>query len=50
MDLRQIGWEGSEWIHLPQDRNWWWAVVNVVINFWVLASVLVSVCQAGSGN
>jgi hypothetical protein len=21
MDLREIGWEGVEWIHLAQDRN-----------------------------
>jgi hypothetical protein len=21
MDLRQIGWEGMEWVHLAQDRD-----------------------------
>jgi hypothetical protein len=25
-------WEGVDWIHLAQDRDQWWAVVNVVIN------------------
>jgi hypothetical protein len=23
MDLREIGWEGEDWIHLAQDRNQW---------------------------
>jgi hypothetical protein len=37
MDLREIGWGGIEWIHLAQDRDHWWAVVNAVMNLWVLA-------------
>jgi hypothetical protein len=38
MDLREIGWGGggAEWIHLAQDRGRWWAVVNAVMNLWVL--------------
>jgi hypothetical protein len=36
MDLRQIGWEGVEWNRLAQDRDRWWAVVNAVMNPWVL--------------
>jgi hypothetical protein len=36
MDLREIGWGGVEWIHLAQDRDRWWAIVNVVMNLWVL--------------
>jgi hypothetical protein len=28
MDIREIGWEGVEWIHLAQDRDRWRAVVN----------------------
>jgi hypothetical protein len=35
MDLRQIGWEGVDWIHLVQDREQWWALVNTVMNFWI---------------
>jgi hypothetical protein len=23
MDIREIGWEGVDWIHLAQDRNQW---------------------------
>jgi hypothetical protein len=23
---------GREWIQVAQDRNWWWALVNVVMN------------------
>jgi hypothetical protein len=37
MDLREIGWEGVEWIHLAQDRGRWRAVVNAVMNLRVLA-------------
>jgi hypothetical protein len=37
VDLREIGCEGMEWIHLPQDRDCWWAIVNTVMNPWVLA-------------
>jgi hypothetical protein len=32
MDLREIGWEGVGWIHLPQDRDQWWAPVNTLMN------------------
>jgi hypothetical protein len=32
MDLTEIGFEGVEWIHLAQDRDWWPAVVNTIIN------------------
>jgi hypothetical protein len=33
MELREIGWWGVEWIHLAQDRDWWRALVNTVMNF-----------------
>jgi sugar lactone lactonase YvrE len=26
---------GMDWIRLGQDRNRWWALVNVVLNLWV---------------
>jgi hypothetical protein len=38
MDLRKIGWEGMAWIQLDQDREWWWALVNVVMILWVVVS------------
>jgi hypothetical protein len=36
MDLREIGWEIVGWIHLAQDRDPWWALVNMVMNLQVL--------------
>jgi hypothetical protein len=32
MDLREIGWEGVDWIHLAWDRDQWTALVNTVMN------------------
>jgi hypothetical protein len=32
MDLREIGWDGVDWIDLAQDRDHWKALVNTVIN------------------
>ena len=35
MDLSEVGWRGTVWIDLVQDRNRWRAVVNAVTNFQV---------------
>jgi hypothetical protein len=35
MDLREAGWGDMDWIHLPQDRDQYRALVNTVINLWV---------------
>jgi hypothetical protein len=35
MDLREVGWEGVDWIHLAQDRGQWRAVLGTVMNLWV---------------
>jgi len=32
MDLGEIGWGGVDWIHLTQDRDQFWALVNIIIN------------------
>jgi hypothetical protein len=32
MDLRKIGWDGIDQIHLAQDRDQWRALVNMVMN------------------
>jgi hypothetical protein len=32
MDVREIGWDGINWIDLAQDRNQWRALVNTVMN------------------
>jgi hypothetical protein len=32
MNLREIKWDGVDWIDLPQDRGQWRALVNTVIN------------------
>jgi hypothetical protein len=32
MDLREIGWEGVDWLHVAQDRNQSQALMNTVIN------------------
>jgi hypothetical protein len=37
MDLGEIGWGSVEWIQLTQDRDWWRAVVNTMMNLWVVA-------------
>jgi hypothetical protein len=32
MDLREVGWEGMDWIDLAQNRDQWRALVNTVMN------------------
>jgi hypothetical protein len=32
MDLREVGWDGMDWIELAQDRGQWKALVNTVMN------------------
>jgi hypothetical protein len=33
MNLREIGWEGVEWMHLAEDRDQWWALLSTIIDF-----------------
>jgi hypothetical protein len=37
MELRENGLGGVDWIRVAQDRDWWRAVVSVLMNLWVLA-------------
>jgi hypothetical protein len=32
MDLREIEWDGLDWIGTVQDRDQWRALVNTVLN------------------
>jgi hypothetical protein len=32
MDLRNMGWDGMDWIDLAQDKDQWMALVNTVVN------------------
>jgi hypothetical protein len=32
MDLREIGWDDVDWMHVAQNREQWWALVNMVMN------------------
>jgi hypothetical protein len=35
MDFGEIGWGGSDWIELAEDRDQWRDLVNMVMNLWV---------------
>jgi hypothetical protein len=37
MDLREMDWVGAQWIQLTQNRDWWVALVTMVMNLRVLA-------------
>jgi hypothetical protein len=32
MDLREIGWDGIDWIDLAEDRDQWRALTNMIMN------------------
>jgi len=32
MDIRKTGWEGLDWIHRAQDRDYLWAFVKTATN------------------
>jgi hypothetical protein len=34
--LREISWEGVNWIHLAEIKDQWWAVVKMVMNLGAL--------------
>jgi hypothetical protein len=37
-DLRELGWDGMDWIDLAQDRYQWRALVITVMNYKILGS------------
>jgi hypothetical protein len=38
MDLEEIKWDDTNWIHLTQDRDYWRVLVNKAMNLRVLSS------------
>jgi hypothetical protein len=50
MDLREIGWDGMDWIDMAQDRDQWRALVNTVMNLRVPLNAVkfLSSCTIGS--
>ena len=32
MDLQEAGYEDMDWSNVAQDRDRWWAIVNVIMN------------------
>jgi hypothetical protein len=36
MDLGEVEWGDVDWIGLAKDRNRWRALVNLILNLWVL--------------
>jgi hypothetical protein len=37
--LKEVGWEGMDWIDLAQERDRWWALLNLVGNLRVPQNV-----------
>jgi hypothetical protein len=35
MELRKMGWECVDWIHVAQDGYHWWALMNTALNLQV---------------
>jgi hypothetical protein len=31
MDLRETGWDSTDWINMVQDRDQWWPLLNTVM-------------------
>jgi len=36
IDLKGTDYDKIDWIHEAQDREEWWAVLNMLINLWVI--------------
>jgi len=35
INLREIGWDGVNWLHMTGASGKWWALVNTVLSLWV---------------
>jgi hypothetical protein len=35
MDPGELAWEVVDWMHLSQDRDQWWALVNTIMSLQV---------------
>jgi hypothetical protein len=35
LNVREVGWEGVDWINLAQDRNHRWGLLKTLINLQV---------------
>jgi hypothetical protein len=35
IDVTDIGWDGMDWSDLDHDKDWWRALVNTVMKYWV---------------
>jgi hypothetical protein len=33
IDIREMGWEGVDWMHLSQGRDQWRTLMNTVVKF-----------------
>ena len=35
MDLEEVGRGCGDWMELAEERDRWWVLVSMVMNFWV---------------
>jgi hypothetical protein len=42
MGIKEIECEDVDWIQLAQEKNQWWAVVNMVVYLWKAWNFLTS--------
>jgi len=35
IDLQEVGWGSMDWTDPAENRDRWWAIVNVVMHLWV---------------
>jgi hypothetical protein len=52
IDLREIGWDGVDWIDMAQEMDYWRALVNTVLNLRVPcnAGKFLSVCPISGSS